>query len=260
MDREEIAKRYIEAYERKDIAGLLRLMHPQGSYYDAFWGEICSGRERARYYGGVFEQDAYWYKSDDELVTTPTGFVIRYVAYNKSDIEGLVPIFNGAEVMTMSDGLILTISDFYCDPNPVELIEVSLLAEEHHSKSNIAPIGLSAKTSGRIKRRLDELASDPAIFTDPSLTVTQLADRVDCSVMHLFHVLEEEQGTSFVRFVNECRSRYATELLTSTPKNEVDFRVVAKRSGFESVDDFNRVFSATFDMTADEYLQRFSEQ
>jgi AraC-like DNA-binding protein len=260
MDREEIAKRYIEAYERKDIAGLLRLMHPQGSYYDAFWGETCSGRDLAKYYRGVIEQDVYWYKTDDELVTTPTGFVIRYVAYNKSDIEGLVPIFNGAEVVTMSDDLILTISDLYCDPNPVDLIEVSLLAEEHHSKSNIAPIGLSAKTSGRIKRRLDELASDPAIFTETSLTVTQLADRVDCSVMHLFHVLEEEQGTSFVQFVNECRSRCATELLTSMPRNETDFRVIAKRSGFESVDDFNRAFHATSDMTADEYLQRFSEQ
>jgi AraC-like DNA-binding protein len=260
MDREEIAKRYIEAYERKDIAGLLRLMHPQGSYYDAFWGETCSGRELAKYYRDVFEQDTYWYKSDDELVSTPTGFVIRYIAFDKSDIEGLVQIFNGAEVMTMSDNLILTISDFYCDPNPVELIEVSLLAEEQHSKSNIAPIGLSAKTSGRIKRRLDELASDPAIFTEPSLTVTQLADLVDCSVMHLFHVLEEEQGTSFVQFVNECRCRYATDLLTGAPGNEIDSRVIAKQSGFESVDEFNRAFFATFDMTADECLQRFSKQ
>jgi AraC-like DNA-binding protein len=257
MHREEIAKRYIEAYERKDIAGLLRLMHPQGSYYDAFWGETCGGRDLAKYYRGIFEQDVYWYKSDDELVTTPTGFVIRYVAYKKSDVEELEPMFNGAEVVTMSDDLILTISDYYCDPNPVELIEVSLLAEEHHSKSNIAPIGLSAKTSGRIKRRLDELAGDPVVLTDPSLTVTQLADRVDCSVMHLFHVLEEEQGTSFVQFVNESRSRYATALLTSTPRNEIDFRVVAKRSGFESVDEFNRAFHATFEMTADEYLQRF---
>ena len=121
MDREKIAERYMEAYERGDVAGLLRLMHPQGSYYDAFWGETCSGRDLAKYYRGVFEQDACWYKSDDELVTTPTRFVIRYVAYNKSDIEGLAPIFNGAEVMTMSEGLILTISNFYCDPNPVDI-------------------------------------------------------------------------------------------------------------------------------------------
>lgn len=258
MDRAELAIQYNEAYARRDVPAMLRMMHPQCSYYDAFWGETCSGGDLANYYLSSFAQDQLWYRPDDELVITPNGFVVRYVAFRNGDPEGLVPIFNGAEVITVAENLILTISDFYCDPNPIDLIEVSLLAQDQHSRSHISQLGLGAKTSGRIKRRLDELAESLAIFTDPTLTISKLADLVDCSVMHLFHVLEEELGTTFIRFVRECRARYASDLLASMPAGEIDLPHIADRSGFVSVNDLQSAFHLTFGVSADAYLTKFS--
>jgi AraC-like DNA-binding protein len=259
MGREELAERYFTAWNNKDVSGLLKLMHPQGSYYDAFWGEICSGSDLSKYFGTNFAIDTRWYRPDDDIIATPNGMVIRYVAFDRDDPEGLEPILNGAEVITMFDGLIMTVSDFYCDPDTVELVEIAKLAENQHGRLNIAPLGLSAKSSAHIKRRLAELASANTVFLDPALTVTKLADIVGCSVMHLFHILEEEKQTSFLQFVDECRARYATTLLTDVPNDAIRIEQVVEQSGFESVEALNRAFQATFGLSGLEYAQQFSQ-
>ena len=257
MDREKLAKRYIEAWNQKNVSGILKLMHPQASFYDAFWQETCSGSDLPKYFSTNFDVETYWYRQDDEIVATPNGLAICYAAFNCSDLEGLVPIFNGAEVITILDGLIMTVSDFYCDPNPIDLVEIAMLAEKQHGQSHIAKLGLSARTSNRIKRKLAKLADDMTVFLQPALTVTQLADHLNCSVMHLFHVLEEEMETTFIQFINESRARYATTLLVDFANVDVDFRRIAKESGFESVEEFRDAFKSTFNISADEYLQQF---
>jgi AraC-like DNA-binding protein len=236
----------------------MKITHPQASYYDAFWGETSSGSDMPKYLSADFENDTRWYKQDGEYLITLNGLVLRYIAYDEDDTEGVEPVYNGAEVLTFADGLIMTISDFYCDPEPVDLIEIAESVEKLHSRANIAPLGLSARTSGRIKKRLSELAAEQTVFLNPSLTVTQLADLVGCSVMHLFHVLEEEKGTSFDEFVNDSRVRYATTLLVEKSYSDLELRAVARASGFEAIGDFRDAFHATFGVTPEEYSRKFA--
>jgi hypothetical protein len=195
----------LEAWHQHDVSGLLKLMHPKASYYDAFWGECCSGNDLSKYLRDSFELNTHWYRHDDETIATDDGRISRYVAFAQDDHEGLLPIFNGAEVITFSDGLIMTISDFYCNPDSVELAEIAMLVKKQHRRSNISPLVLRAKSAGRIMRQITDLADETMVYLDTSLTVRQLADRVGCSVMDLFHVLEEEKGTTFIEFVNECQ-------------------------------------------------------
>ena len=129
--------------------------------------------------------------------------------------------------------------------------------ERQHGKTHVAKLGLSARTSARIKRRLTELADKTSVYLNPSLTVTQLADQVGCSVMHLFHVLEEEKETTFALFVAECRVRHATTVLADYGNPEIDIQLVAEQSGFASIEEFNAAFVTTFGINADEYAQRF---
>ena len=259
MDRKELAARYFECWNQKNVPELLKLMHAQASYHDAFWGETCSGSDLAKYFEANFKVDMRWYRSDGEIIATPNGLIARYIAFNRRDPEGLTPVMNGAEIMTTSDGLIMTVSDFYCGTDPVELLEIAALAEKRHAQSNISPLGLSTGTSVRIKQRLVELAGKTTIFLDPSLTVTQLADHVGCSAMHLFHVLEEEKETTFRKFVNECRARHATTLMADTASGEIRFDHIAKQSGFESIAELRDAFQVTFGISADEYLQQFAK-
>ena len=65
--------------------------------------------------------------------------------------------YQGAEIVTVVNGIITGISDIYCNPDPVELLEVASKIEEQRSHSDVARLGLSARTSGYIKRRLTEL-------------------------------------------------------------------------------------------------------
>lgn len=257
MDREELVRRYFAAWNNKNTSDLLDLLHPQASYYDAFWGETCSGKDLSTYFDANFELDSTWYKPVGDLVLTQNGMVVRYVAFGADDPEGVTPIFNGAEVFTLSGSSIMTISDHYCDPNADDLIELAALAEGQHARANLVQRGLSAKSASHIKRQLASLARDMTLLRDTSLTVTTLADHVGCSVMQLFHVLEDHQGTTFLQFVNEARAMYASTLLTESSGGDYNFDQIAKQCGFKSVEDFDKSFRSSFGISAGEYVKRF---
>jgi AraC-like DNA-binding protein len=257
MDREKLVDRLFAVWNAKDVPELLKLMHPQASYYDAFWQESCSGKHLAKFFETNFALDTRWYKPVGPIIPTPNGLISRYAAFESDDPEGLVPIMNGAEIITISDGLIITISDYYCDPDPIELAEIAVLAEGQHGRINVVQRGLSAKTSGRIKRRLVELATDLPVILDPSLTVTKLAHQSGCSVMHLFHVLEELKNTTFLKYVGDCRARYAATLIVDAADGDIRFDQIAEQCGFQSVEEFNIAFHATFDISAHTYRQKF---
>jgi AraC-like DNA-binding protein len=258
MDREKIAKRYISAWNEHDVPELLRIMHPHASYYDAFWQETCTGRHLSKYFTDNFTFDTHWHELHDEIVTTPNGMVARYVSYDVNDPEGRLPLFNGAEVFTLADDLILTISDYYCDPNPTDLIELAKVADTHHRGVDSIARGLSAKASGHISRRLAELVAEATVFLDAGLTVTKLAEQAGCTVTHLFYVLEDQKGTTFLNYVNECRCRYASTLLVDSTTSDIRFDQIAEQVGFESIQDFRNAFQSTFGVTADEYLEKFA--
>jgi len=258
LDREEIVKEYLIAWDTRDVPRLMRLLHPQASWYDALWGETCSGPDLPQYIQGVFDIEKYWYKADDDVVHTPNAVVIRYAAFARTDTAGAEPVFTGAEILTLSDGLIMTVSDFYCDPNRDDLVEIASFVERQHAQANVAPLGLSARTSGKIKRRLSELKTEMTVFCDPSLTVGQLADHVGCSVMHLFHVLEEEMEVSFLQFTLECRVRYASTLLTDKANSEAGLDQIAQQAGFETTAELRNAFRLTFGMSAKDYVKKFA--
>ncbi len=258
MDRKELVDRYYLAWNEANLPDLLGLMHPQASYYDAFWGETCSGPDLAKYFGADFELESRCYVADDDIVVTANGMVARYVAFDHDDPDRLKPLFNGAEVITLSGDLIMTISDFYCDPNTTDLIAIAALAEGQHGRANTVQRGLGAKLSNRIERRLAKLAREFTVFLDPSLTVTKLADAVNCTVMQLFHILEEQKQTTFLEFVNECRARFASTLLVETRSENLGFDQIAAQSGFESAAVFRTAFQATFGVGPDEYMDRFT--
>ena len=260
IDRIKLAEQYTQAWNEQDVEGVLRLLHPQASYYDAFWDETSSGPDLKKYFKTEIETYPRWYRLEGGVIPTANGMISPYIAFDRSDRAGIEPLYNGVDIFTLSGDAILTISEHYCDPNQQDLVEIAALSEARHSRSHIAPLGLSLKTSGRIRRRLKRLAVNSTVYLNPSLTVTQLADRVDCSVMHLFHVLEEVMDTTFVNFVNECRCRHASSLLLDIQEPGTRLDRIAEESGFATVQDFREAFRATFGLSPAEYLESFLAQ
>ena len=258
MNRDELVDSYFSAWNAADTTALLKLLHPEASYFDAFWGETCSGRDLAKYFAASFEAEARWYRPDPDVVVTPNGMVVRYVAFEQSDTDGLNPIFNGAEVFTVSGDQIMTISDYYCDPTTADLVAIAALAEGQHGRANAVAGGLGGKAANQIEQRLARLVKDMTFFTIPEVSVTKLAAAVDCSVMHLFHVLEVQKQTTFLELVNECRARFASTLLVHQKAGAIEYDVIARQSGFESIENFSEAFRNTFGVSVDEYVERFS--
>jgi AraC-like DNA-binding protein len=256
MDPRDLVRKYFAAWNGKNVLDVLKLMAPDSYLHDIFWGETCSRKDLPNYLSASFEAETRWYEPDDELITTPNGVIARYAAYDQNCRKRDERIYNGADVMTISDGLITSITDFYFDPDPIELAEVAKDIENRQIQSKVTSLGLSARISGHINRRLAELANSTTVFLDPDLTVRQLAEVVGCSVAHLFHVLEDEKQTTFVEFVNDSRVSHATTLLDSTPAGMIDMPRIARQSGFEDVEAFAQAFQSNFDMTAEEYSQQ----
>ena len=166
MDLNLFARRYIDAWNRKDVSEILRMMHPKASYYDAFWQEACTGTHLSKYFSTNFITDTHWYRGDEDIVLTPNGIANRYLAFDLSDPDGLNPLYNGVEIITMRDGLILTISDHYCDPNPANLVAIANLAEGWHFQASSVEKGLSARSSLVLQRRLAELGREMTVHLD----------------------------------------------------------------------------------------------
>ena len=259
VNRADLAKRFVKAWSQKDLSAMLDLMHRHASYHDAFWGETCSGIDLEKYLATNLEEETSWYRIDGEPVPTCNGIIIRYTAFNQSDPEGTVPVYSGAEIFTYSGDLILTISDYYCAPSADELIAVAALAERQHCQSYVAKNGLGARTSSCIKQTLRDLVFNSTVYIDPAITVTKLADCVGCSVMHLFHVLEEEMDITFLVFVNQCRSRYASKLLMNTCDIDANIEQIAETSGFKDVSEFRHKFRNTFGMDPEKYINKFTK-
>ena len=172
MDSHNIAKRYLDAWNQKDVQAIMNLTHSQVSFFDAFWGETCHASDLRKFLTADFEVETRWYKFNGDLLSTPNGVVVRYAAFENSDPQGLEPVYYGAEVLTISGDLIITISDFYCDTDLADLVEVATFVEMRHARANTAPLGLSARVGSLIRKNLKALADEATVFLEPTLTVT----------------------------------------------------------------------------------------
>ena len=192
MDIEELVERYFAAWNRHDVAGLLAVMHKGVAYYDAFWRETCVGRDLEQYLIDSFEIEPYFYCQIGDLVTVESGVVFRYSAHigNGTDIGEV--LFYGAEVLTIRDDKILTVSDFYCSSDKKELDEIARLSLRRHGQSMYASEGLGAKKSSIIRSEIARMIDNDTLRLYPELTVAELADQIGCTVDQFLHVISKE--------------------------------------------------------------------
>lgn len=211
MESEELVERYISAWNRRDADGVLALMHTGAAYYDAFWRETCVGRDLTEYFHISFAEEAYSYQQAGEAIITDSGAIVRYNAHEWTDSGPGKVVFSGAEVLAVQDGKILTVSDFYCNPDREALLQLASLESERHGQPKYAASGLSAIRYLRIKRKLSELMNQDEFCLNPMLTDTQLADRIGCSVEQLFQVMSVESQAEYYEVLEQHIARHATD-------------------------------------------------
>ena len=249
----ERVRRYLDAWNRRDVPGILELVHPGAAYFDALYMETCVGRDLPKYLQDSLSVDEYWYEMIGDATLTEDGAMYRYAgrAWDGSTIGE--KRFEGAEFLKVRGGKILTISNYYIDPDPKVLAEVARLAAIRHGE--IAFVGGDCGTYKRIhvKNRLSRLMAKEKLYLDPTLTVGELAERIGCSVSQLGKILNAEFGTDFVSFVNHRRAEFAAELLCNYVDEPDRVSRAASEAGFGTIREFNAAFRKLFGTNPDDF-------
>lgn len=256
MDMHKLVADYIDAWNRHDVAGVLELMHEGAAFYDAFWTESCVGRELAQYFRDSFEEEPYRYEQDGEVILTEHGVVFRYSAYHSSGPKRDDYIYSGAEVLTVRDGRILTVSDHYYSPERETLEEVAELSAKRHGVPSFTERGLGSLRLSRLKARLvDTMVKDQA-YREPDLTMSRLAETVGCSVEHLTIVIENKLNSSFESLLAEYRTGYARTLLENEADGPGCLVRIAREAGFQALVDFENAFTSVTGMNPTTFLEK----
>ncbi len=211
MDLEKLVDKYIDAWNRRDVAGIIELLHAGAAIYDAFWMETVVGRYLPKYLQDCIDERDYWYQVIGEVIPVDHGVAFRYIAHERSDTTIGPELFSGADVLIVRDNKILTVSAHYCMPDRTALMEVAELAAKRHGLPSHPRPGLSALKMLRFKAELSSAISQDKIFLDPHLSTSRLADRIGCSIEQLSLVIESKYGTSFDSLLENQRIEHAEQ-------------------------------------------------
>ena len=256
MDVERLVDDYIKAWNQHDISQLLNLMDKRATYFDAYWMEYCNGQNLARYLQDSMAEENYWYERIGNVISVDNSVVYRYVAHERTDSKIGLALFNGDEGLIFRDNKIVTISNYYCNPDQSALEEVAKLAARRHAQTRHIKSGLGAFKASRFSSLLLDTMGQDQIYLDASLSQSQVAGKIGCSVDHLLQVIGDEFGTSFKSFLDQYRVKHARELLLKDSEDPNFIVRVALQSGFQSLENFNRSFRRLIGETPAEFHNR----
>ncbi len=136
--------------------------------------------------------------------------------------------------------------------NNTKTMLIELKSTQDYKKS-----GLKSEDAKEIHHRLKQIMSQKMLFTNPQLTLTELALSVDVSVNHLSQVINQYEKVNFHDFVNKYRIE---QFIENASKNK-KFNLLAHAldAGFNSKSSFNSVFKKHHGMTPSKYIDQLSQ-
>lgn len=126
--------------------------------------------------------------------------------------------------------------------------EKMLLAQmEKIRQGGQASVALTNKLND-LMARFTTLMIEEQLFTDPSLTVSSMADRLGTNRTYLSKAINETTGKSFTQLVNEYRIRQAIVEISDLAANK-PLKQIAAEVGFSSLSTFYACFQSGTGMT-----------
>ena len=109
--------------------------------------------------------------------------------------------------------------------------------------------------SGINAEKIKDFIEDKKLFLNPSLTIFDVANQMDCSHRLISSCINSELNITFSNLVNDYRVNEAKRLLKGNPK-ELTMEGIGLESGFNSRASFYRVFKQKTKCSPKEYLEK----
>ncbi|WP_456461493.1 helix-turn-helix domain-containing protein [Reichenbachiella sp.] len=93
---------------------------------------------------------------------------------------------------------------------------------------------LSTKDLQLYMEKIESVMTDQALFANPKLTITELADQVNLHSRVVSQTLNQEANQNFFDYVNSYRVKDLIERLKSPSANNYTLQVLMEESGFQS--------------------------
>jgi len=125
-------------------------------------------------------------------------------------------------------------------------------------KKKYAKSGLSPDTAKEIHRRLQSVMKNERLFTQPELTLTDLASRLEIHPNYLSQVINDLEGVNFYDYVNALRIEEFKKLVALRENQKYTFLALAYDCGFNSKSAFNRFFKKITGLSPSEYSKKIN--
>lgn len=119
---------------------------------------------------------------------------------------------------------------------------------------------LSEEDAALIHQRLNELMAEQKPYTNPDLTLNDLARSLGVHPNHLSQVINSKENKSFYDLVNEKRIEEFIRLISQDSHQLYTLVSVAYDCGFNSKASFNRNFKKYTGLTPSDYVKEASRQ
>jgi steroid delta-isomerase-like uncharacterized protein len=181
-------------------------------------------------------------------------------AFFKLPVSGEKVSVLGVDFLTLEGDKIRTDVSYYDVTSLGRGIDKGVLGSEQ-SRAAAAEIEvrqrsrLSDEATAKIKGKLESLMQGDAIFTDPLISLSKLAERMAVSPTYLSQVINGEYRLSFRDFINRHRVEKAKSMLTDGRMRDTSVIQVGYNVGFNSSSVFYAAFQRFTGITPLKYRQ-----
>lgn len=137
------------------------------------------------------------------------------------------------------------------------MIRPEILTVEYHSKNKNNP-RIKIEKLDIYKRKLEEFMCKEKLYLNHSLTLNDLADRLNLSTTKVSWLINENYESNFYDFVNEYRIEAFIEKLKNNEHSNQTFIALAYDVGFNSKTTFNKSFKKNTNSTPSEYIKKLT--
>lgn len=187
-------------------------------------------------------------------------FILTFCKFGPNPLFHLVPILTSIFVYAtgyvgMLKTEIFTQYNIYENIHDVQSInlEMNPINLESNTETKYKKSGLTEEKAEEILGDLTKLMKKDLLFTNPEITLRELAEKLKTSTHNISEVINTKLNQNFFDFINNYRVEKVKKDLLDKTKNHLTLFGIANEAGFNSKSGFNAIFKRYTGLTPSEY-------